>query len=98
MREAGGQSEFRLGVAQAGNPNFAFLHPEDRLYPYYRWLLRTNPQEITAARSASLQGGALHVCFCQLHVALVARCPSAHIAACMPILVDARIVQLLANA
>lgn len=44
VREAGGQSEFRLGVAQAGNPNFAFLRPDDRLFPYYRWLLQADPQ------------------------------------------------------
>lgn len=56
VREAGGQSEFRLGVAQAGNPNFAFLRPGDRLFPYYRWLLQAAPDDSTAARSASLPG------------------------------------------
>lgn len=55
VREAGGQSEFRLGVAQAGNPNFAFLRTEHRLFPYYRWLLQ-NPQSASTERSASLQG------------------------------------------
>jgi Surp module len=56
VREAGGQSEFRLGVAQAGNPNFAFLRPGDRLFPYYRWLLQAAPDDSTAARSATLPG------------------------------------------
>lgn len=45
MREAGGQSEFVLSVRQAGNPNFRFLAPANRLHPYYRWLLRVGPQE-----------------------------------------------------
>lgn len=66
VREAGGQSEFRLGVAQAGNPNFAFLRPDDRLFPYYRWLLQANPRGAhQPERSASLQGedSLLELCF-----------------------------------
>lgn len=45
VREAGGQTEFVLSVRQAGNPNFCFLTPTDRLHPYYRWLVRVGPQE-----------------------------------------------------
>ena len=44
VREAGGQSEFRLGMQQAGNPNFGFLRPGDRLFAYYRWVLQFDPQ------------------------------------------------------
>lgn len=44
VREAGGQAEFVLSVRQAGNPNFDFLKPADRLFPYYRWLVGSNPQ------------------------------------------------------
>jgi len=44
VRTAGGQSEFRIGMQQAGNAFFAFLSPGDRLHAYYRWMLRTDPQ------------------------------------------------------
>ena len=40
VREAGGQSEFKLVVQQAANPAFAFLKPRDRLHPYFRWLVK----------------------------------------------------------
>ena len=44
VRAAGGQAEFRVGLQQAGNAFFSFLAPGDRLHPYYRWMLRTDPQ------------------------------------------------------
>lgn len=33
------QVEVKLRVQQAGNPKFDFLHTQDRLYPYYRWVV-----------------------------------------------------------
>lgn len=47
VRGSGGQTEFVLRVKQAGNPNFRFLDPEDRLHSYFRWLVETNPQVST---------------------------------------------------
>lgn len=44
VREAGGQAEFRVGVQQAGNAFFSFLAPGDRMHPYYRWIVRANPE------------------------------------------------------
>lgn len=35
----GFQVEVKLRVQQAGNPKFDFLSTQDRLYPYYRWVL-----------------------------------------------------------
>ena len=81
VREAGGQSEFRLGVAQAGNPNFAFLHPADRLFPYYRWLLQAAPDDSTAARSASLQGGTRSL-WCVVSCMRAARAPFSSLMSC----------------
>lgn len=58
VHEAGGQAEFRLGMQQAGNPNFGFLRRGDRCFPYYRWLLRAAPAaaQPSPQRTASLQG------------------------------------------
>jgi hypothetical protein len=36
VRGKGIQVEVKLRVQQAGNPKFAFLNTQDRLYPYYR--------------------------------------------------------------
>ena len=47
VRGSGGQTEFVLRVKQAGNPNFRFLDPKDRLHSYFRWLVETNPQVST---------------------------------------------------
>ena len=47
VRGSGGQTEFVLRVKQAGNPNFRFLDPKDRLHLYFRWLVETNPQVST---------------------------------------------------
>ena len=47
VRGSGGQTEFVLRVKQAGNPNFKFLDPKDRLHSYFRWLVETNPQVST---------------------------------------------------
>ena len=58
IREAGGQAEFVLSVRQAGNPNFAFLSRADRLHPYFRWLVRNNPQVIKPARAHDADRGA----------------------------------------
>ena len=44
VAEAGGQAELVLRVRQATNPNFAFLKPDHRLHPYFRWLLHARPQ------------------------------------------------------
>lgn len=47
VRGSGGQTEFVLRVKQAGNANFRFLDPKDRLHSYFRWLVETNPQVST---------------------------------------------------
>lgn len=31
--------EVVLRVKQGNNPNFSFLLPDDRLFPYYRWMV-----------------------------------------------------------
>ena len=36
--------EVLLRVKQARNPAFTFLMPQDAMYPYYRWIVETNPQ------------------------------------------------------
>jgi hypothetical protein len=36
VRGNGSQVEVLLRVKHGGNPNFAFLKPDDRLFPYYR--------------------------------------------------------------
>lgn len=36
VRSNGGQVELLLRVKHGANPNFAFLRPDDRLFPYYR--------------------------------------------------------------
>ena len=45
VRQAGRQSIFVLRVKQEGNPNFAFLKPDDPLYAYFQWLVDTCPEE-----------------------------------------------------
>ena len=44
VRRGGGQVEVLMRVRQAGNRRFAFLMPGDRVFPYYRWVVDTNPQ------------------------------------------------------
>lgn len=44
VRSAGGQMEIVLRVRQGTTPQFSFLMPTDRLHPYYRWVLETDPQ------------------------------------------------------
>ena len=46
VRQAGKQSIFVLRVKQEGNPNFAFLKPDDSLHAYFQWLVDTSPEEI----------------------------------------------------
>ncbi|WIA30002.1 hypothetical protein OEZ86_000099 [Tetradesmus obliquus] len=46
VRSNGGQVELLLRVKHGANPNFAFLRPDDRLFPYYRWLVEQAPQEL----------------------------------------------------
>ncbi|KAK9804424.1 hypothetical protein WJX72_011952 [[Myrmecia] bisecta] len=47
------QIEFVLRVKQANNPNFGFLLPGDRLHPYFRWMVKENPQEEAGAAGAA---------------------------------------------
>ena len=44
VAEAGGQAELVLRARQATNPHFAFLRPGSALQPYFRWLVRVQPQ------------------------------------------------------
>ena len=44
VAEAGGQAELVLRVRQGTNPHFAFMKPDHRLHPYFRWLLHARPQ------------------------------------------------------
>ena len=44
VAEAGGQAELVLRARQSTNPHFAFLRPDSRLQPYFRWLVRAQPQ------------------------------------------------------
>eukprot|EP00879_Flechtneria_rotunda_P020561 GHRR01021634.1.p1 GENE.GHRR01021634.1~~GHRR01021634.1.p1 ORF type:complete len:441 (+),score=182.47 GHRR01021634.1:610-1932(+) len=45
VRENGSRVEVLLRVKHGANPNFAFLIPQDRLFPYYRWLVKEAPSE-----------------------------------------------------
>lgn len=54
VKGAGRQSIFVLRVKQANNPNFMFLMPQDRLHPYFEWLLDADLQVATQALCSPL--------------------------------------------